>query len=75
MAAILGLPYVSVPVLSKTTAFTCPAFSNAAAFLNHTPRCTTTPIPAIIAAGVAKPKAQGHATTKTATERTNAVVK
>ena len=70
-----GLPCVSVPVLSNTTVLIEPAISNAAAFLNHTPCRTACPIPAIIAAGVAKPTAHGHATTNTATARTIAVVK
>ena len=74
MAAMSGLPWVSVPVLSSTTVSICPACSIAAAFLNHTPCRTATPMPAMMAAGVAKPSAQGQATTSTATACTRALV-
>ena len=66
-AATCGLPCVSVPVLSKTTVLTWLVRSIAAASLNQMPNLAALPMPTIIAAGVAKPKAHGHAITNTAT--------
>ena len=66
-AATSGLPSVSVPVLSSTTALTRAASSIAAASLNQMPCFTARPMPTIIAAGVAKPSAHGQAITNTAT--------
>lgn len=43
--------------------------SNACASLNQTPDRAATPMPAIIAAGVASPKAHGQAMTSTDTAR------
>ena len=72
-STIVGLPMVSVPVLSSTTVSIFPAASRLCASLNHTPWRAATPIPAMIAAGVAKPRAQGHAMTNTDTACIKAV--
>ena len=66
-STICGLPLVKVPVLSNTTVSTLPAISKLWASLNHTPWRAATPIPAIMAAGVASPNAQGQAITNTDT--------
>ena len=63
---------VNVPVLSNTTQETRPARSNAAADLIKMPRRAPTPVPTIIAVGVANPNAQGHAITSTAIKRCKA---
>ena len=60
---------VSVPVLSKTTAFSRPRFSSTAPPLTRIPRRTRKPMPAATAVGVASTKAHGQATTSTATLR------
>ena len=72
-STIVGLPMVKVPVLSSTTVSMLPAASRLCASLNQTPWRAATPIPAMIAAGVAKPKAQGHAMTNTETACIKAV--
>ncbi len=66
-ATTLGLPAVNVPVLSNATVVTAYACSSAWASLIKIPCLAATPVPTIIAAGVAKPNAHGHAITKTAT--------
>jgi hypothetical protein len=62
-----GRPSVSVPVLSKaTTSMRC-ASSSASASLIRMPWRAATPVPAMMAVGVARPSAQGQAMTSTAT--------
>ena len=73
LSTIVGLPMVNVPVLSKTTVSILPAASKLCASLNQTPWRAATPIPAMIAAGVAKPSAHGQAMTNTDTACINAV--
>ena len=58
---------VSVPVLSNATIVTRCAVSSASASLISTPCRAATPVPAMMAAGVARPSAHGHAITSTAT--------
>mmetsp|Transcript_4157 Transcript_4157/g.12908 ORF Transcript_4157/g.12908 Transcript_4157/m.12908 type:complete len:338 (-) Transcript_4157:247-1260(-) len=71
-SATWGSPTVSVPVLSKTTAVTECAVSKAVPpDLNRMPRDAPTPVPHMTAVGVARPRAQGHATTSTETAKTN----
>ncbi|VWC25877.1 hypothetical protein BST28156_06135 [Burkholderia stagnalis] len=62
-----GLPSVSVPVLSNAITVARCASSSACASLISTPWRAATPVPAMIAAGVARPSAHGHAITSTAT--------
>ncbi|MDT4842085.1 hypothetical protein FQZ97_759720 [compost metagenome] len=62
-----GWPTVSVPVLSKATVSTRCAISSACASLIRMPCCAATPVPAMMAVGVARPSAQGQAITSTAT--------
>ncbi len=62
-----GCPMVSVPVLSNATTFTRCAVSSASASLISTPWRAATPVPAMIAVGVASPSAHGQAITSTAT--------
>ena len=57
---------VKVPVLSKITADKRLIFSRLAPPLIKIPFSAPIPVPTIIAVGVAKPSAQGQATTKTA---------
>jgi len=61
-----GFPLVRVPVLSKITAVTFSATSRASAFFIRIPSSAPFPIPTVNAVGVARPKAQGQATTRTA---------
>ena len=57
-----------LPVLAaNTTALTAWARSRASASLIKMPWRAATPVPAMIAVGVARPKAQGQAITRTAT--------
>ena len=62
-----GRPSVSVPVLSKATTRTACASSSASASLIRMPWRAATPVPTMIAVGVARPSAQGQAITSTAT--------
>ncbi len=62
-----GWPEVRVPVLSNATTETRCASSSASASLIRMPWRAATPVPAMIAAGVARPRAQGQAITSTAT--------
>ncbi len=62
----LGFPSVRVPVLSKTIVSPLPRLSRASPFLNRIPFEAPTPVPTIIAVGVARPRAQGHEITSTA---------
>ncbi len=65
-----GRPSVSVPVLSNATVSIDCAVSSASASLIRMPCAAATPVPAMIAVGVARPSAQGHAITSTATALT-----
>ena len=67
-----GFPSVTVPVLSNTATFILCAVSSASPFLNKIPCCAPLPVPTIIAVGVARPSAQGHAITSTATNTVTA---
>lgn len=60
-----GLPSVIVPVLSKAATLILPEFSKVSPFLIKIPYSAALPIPTVTAVGVAKPKAQGHAITRT----------
>ncbi len=62
-----------MPVLSKTTALTSWARSRASASLIRMPWRAATPVPAMIAVGVARPRAHGQAITSTATALIRAV--
>src|SRR3989338_7339098 len=62
-----GSPLVNVPVLSNTTVLILPASSSASASRMIIPFSAALPVPTIIAVGVARPSAQGQATTKIAT--------
>ena len=66
-AATPGLPSVSVPVLSKATVRMRCATSSASASRIRMPAWAATPVPAMMAAGVARPRAQGQAITRTDT--------
>ena len=60
-----GVPFVIVPVLSKTTIFTWLASSNASPLLRRIPFSAPLPVPTMIAVGVASPNAHGQAMTRT----------
>ncbi|EKE00261.1 MAG: hypothetical protein ACD_22C00064G0001 [uncultured bacterium] len=60
-----GLPFVIVPVLSKTIIFTLTADSKGSPPLTSIPFSAPLPVPTIIDVGVASPSAQGHAITIT----------
>ena len=62
-----GLPEVTVPVLSKTTASTFSKDSIASALLNRMPFLAPRPVPTMMAVGVAKPNAHGQEITRTDT--------
>ncbi len=62
-----GVPRVMVPVLSRTTVSIFPACSRCSPPLISIPLAAPTPVPTMIAAGVASPRAQGQATTRTVT--------
>lgn len=64
-----------VPVLSKTTVVMFFNFSNTdPPSLIRTPNEAAMPVPTITAVGVAKPSAQGHATTSAEIPKLNANV-
>ena len=67
-----GSPAVMVPVLSRTTTWVLPAFSSETAFLNRMPCLAPTPLPTIMATGVASPRAQGQEMTSTEIPRASA---
>ena len=67
MVVTMGLPSVSVPVLSKTTRVIRPARSSAAADLIRMPRRPASPVPTMMAMGVASPSAHGHEMMRTVT--------
>ena len=64
---------MSVPVLSKITAVIFPAFSSATPSRIKMPRRAAALALAMMAAGVARPIAHGHATIKIAAAMMNAV--
>ena len=55
-----GLPFVKVPVLTKMTASTLLAISSVSPPFIRTPHLAATPVPTMIALGVANPSAQGQ---------------
>ena len=61
----VGFPSVMVPVLSKTMVWIFLASSRASPDLMRTPYSAPLPVPTMMAVGVAKPRAQGQAMTKT----------
>ena len=65
ISVTFGWPVVIVPVLSKATISTLPASSKDTAVLNKIPFFAPTPLPTIIATGVARPNAQGQLITRT----------
>ena len=72
MSVTRGFPSVSVPVLSSTTTSVFPHASRAAAVLNKIPCFAPSPLPTMIATGVARPNAQGQLMTSTLTARARA---
>ncbi len=75
MFKTFGLPSVIVPVLSKTTVVTLCNISKLSADLTNIPLFAPTPVPTIIATGVAKPSAHGQDITKTEINTENACSK
>ena len=67
-----GRPSVTVPVLSRITLVTLCRFSSASADWNSTPFFAPTPVPTMMATGVASPSAHGHEMTSTAIARVSA---
>ena len=67
-----GSPRVRVPVLSSTRTLSFSAASRASALRIRIPAFAARPMPTISAVGVARPSAQGHAITSTATAGTSA---
>ena len=60
-----GLPSVRVPVLSNTTTDSVVAVSKLSPLRMKMPRRAASPVPTMVAAGVAMPNAQGQATSNT----------
>ncbi len=69
------MPYVNVPVLSKTIVFTFCAFSRISLFFTNIPLLAHRPSLTTIARGVANPKLHGHATTNIVTNVEIAILK
>ena len=69
-----GSPLVRVPVLSITTVSIRAEASSAVAFLNSTPRRAPSPVPTMIAVGVARPSASGQVMTTTVMANSSAMV-
>src|SRR5215217_3034471 len=67
MSVTDGSPFVSVPVLSTTTAFILWAVSSEEASLIRTPFSAPLPVPTIIDIGTARPRASGQETMRTDT--------
>ena len=65
ISVTLGFPSVIVPVLSNTIVSILYVVSKASPPLINTPFSAPFPVPTIIAVGVAKPNAHGHAITST----------
>ena len=68
----VNFPCVIVPVLSNTIVSTLWSDSNVSLDFISMPFLLHVPIDTTIASGVARPRAQGHATTSTLTNATNA---
>ena len=68
LSTTLNFPFVKVPVLSKTTFFIFLRISKLSLDFIKIPFLLNFPIETTIASGVAIPRAQGHATTKTVTK-------
>ena len=68
----VGLPSVSVPVLSTTSVSIFSISSSASAFLTRTPAVAPRPVPTMIDIGVARPSAHGQAMISTAMALTSA---
>mmetsp|Transcript_4217 Transcript_4217/g.11656 ORF Transcript_4217/g.11656 Transcript_4217/m.11656 type:complete len:444 (-) Transcript_4217:906-2237(-) len=68
-SSTVGLPTVSVPVLSNTTQSTLVAASSASPPLMSIPHRAPTPLPTMTAVGVARPRAHGQAMTSTEMEK------
>ena len=64
-----GSPLVIVPVLSRATICALPVCSRLTAVLNRIPFFAPTPLPTMMATGVASPRAQGQLTTRTVMAR------
>ena len=60
-SVITGSPFVRVPVLSNTIALSDWTAWSDLLLLKSMPRCAPSPMPAVIAVGVASPSAQGQA--------------
>ena len=69
-----GSPLVRVPVLSITTVSIRAEVSSAVAFLNRIPRLAPSPVPTMIAVGVARPSASGQVMTTTVIANSSASV-
>ncbi len=67
-----GFPSVTVPVLSSTTVRTRPAPSSEDAVLKRMPWRAASPLPTMMATGVARPSAQGQLMTRTLMARASA---
>ena len=67
MSVTTGSPLVTVPVLSRTIVLSLPVSSSDSAVLNKIPCFAPTPLPTIIATGVASPSAHGQLITRTET--------
>ena len=65
MSVTQGCPSVTVPVLSRAIICVLPAISRAEAVLYSIPILAPAPLPAIIATGVASPRAHGQLITST----------
>ena len=68
----MGLPSVTVPVLSRIKHVNFPALCKASPLRINTPICAARPTATMTDIGVAKPNAQGHAITKTVIDVTKA---
>ena len=65
ISVTLGSPSVMVPVLSSATIWVRPKDSREAAVLYRMPFLAPTPLPTMMATGVASPRAQGQLMTRT----------
>ena len=72
MSVTVGSPEVTVPVLSSATIWMRPVSSREAAVLNRTPFFAPTPLPTMIATGVARPSAHGQLMTSAEMPRASA---
>ena len=72
MSVTVGSPEVMVPVLSSATIWMRPVSSREAAVLNRMPFFAPTPLPTMIATGVARPSAHGQLMTSTEMPRASA---